>query len=321
MDHQQKSPARLAPVQGFKSIASFNSEYTTTGLVYEFLNEMQSLFGPLPVTPIGDGQIHRFHIPGDRMGSRNGWYVLYADGVPSGAFGSWKTGASFNWSAKGDFDQVEREAFRRRLEEAQRQRTKTQEERQTSAAAHALTLWKRAQPASNGHPYLIAKAMPHFNLRQLGNVLLVPLVDINLNLMNLQRITPNGAKRFLPNGRISGCFSLLGRVEHVGMLFVCEGWATGATIHQVTGHPVACAMNCGNLKKVAAAFREKFPCLTITLAGDDDRNTEGNPGRTKAIEAAAHARALVTFPEFCRPDCGCTDFNDAYLCRIGGGAQ
>lgn len=80
-------------------------------------------------------------------------------------------------------------------------------------------------------------------------------------------------------------------------------------------------MNCGNLKKVAAVFREKLPCLTITIAGDDDRNTEGNPGRTKAIEAAKQTGALATFPAFCRPDCGCTDFNDTYLCRIKGGAQ
>lgn len=224
MDHQQKSPARLAPVQGFKSIASFKLEYTTTDLVCEFLNEMQSLFGPLPVTPIGDGRLHRFHIPGDRMGSRNGWYVLYADGVPSGAFGSWKTAASFNWSAKGGFDQAEREAFRRRLEENQRQRTKAQDERQATASALALTTWEKARTASSAHPYLIAKAMRHFNLRQLGNELLVPLVDINLKLMNLQRITPGGAKRFLPAGRISGCFSLHGRIDQVGSLFVCEGW-------------------------------------------------------------------------------------------------
>jgi putative DNA primase/helicase len=160
--------------------------------------------------------------------------------------------------------------------------------------------------------------MQHFNLRQLDSVLLIPLVDINLNLMNLQRITPNGAKRFLPGGKITGCFSLLGNITEHGSLYVCEGWATGATIHQVTGHPVACAMNCGNLKSVAAALRQKHPTLTLTIAGDDDRNTEGNPGRAKAIEAAKQARALVTTPEFCRPDCGCTDFNDVYLCRIGG---
>lgn len=284
-----------------------------------FLHEMQAILGPISFNPIPDGAIHRFQIPGDRAGSRNGWYVLYGDGVPSGAFGSWKAGTSHTWSAKGDFDPAEREAFRRRLEETQRQRAKAQEKRHATAAGHAQALWRKAAPASNAHPYLTVKAMPHFNLKQAGSILLVPLINIAGELMNLQRITTQGAKRFLPGGRITGCFSLLGRIAEDGSLYICEGWATGATIHQITGHPVACAMNCGNLKNVAAAFRQKYPALTITIAGDDDHNTEGNPGRAKAIEAATHARALVTFPEFCRPECACTDFNDVYLCRIGGG--
>ncbi|MCD8566536.1 MAG: hypothetical protein LRY36_01205 [Alphaproteobacteria bacterium] len=49
---------------------------------------------------IPDGRMHRFHIEGDRPGSKNGWYVLYGDGLPSGAFGSWKTGFKGTWYAK-----------------------------------------------------------------------------------------------------------------------------------------------------------------------------------------------------------------------------
>lgn len=286
-----------------------------------FLKELQAMFGQLSFIPIPDGAIHRFQIPGDRAGSRNGWYVLYADGVPSGAFGSWKAGTSHTWSAKGDFDPVEREAFRRRLEETQRQRIKAQEERHAAAAMNAAALWVKATPASNAHPYLTLKAVPHFNLKQLGGILLVPLVNADGKLMNIQRITAQGAKRFLPGGRITGCFSLLGRIADTGSLYICEGWATGAAVHQITGRPVACAMNCGNLLPVAKALRQKYPTLEMIIAGDDDRNTEGNPGRSKANEAAAKSGALVTFPAFCRSDCSCTDFNDAHCCRINGGAQ
>ncbi|SEJ43706.1 putative DNA primase/helicase, partial [Azotobacter beijerinckii] len=38
-----------------------------------FRDELQSVFGPLDWMPDPDGQIHRFHVPGDRSGSRNGW--------------------------------------------------------------------------------------------------------------------------------------------------------------------------------------------------------------------------------------------------------
>lgn len=317
MEHQQKSLARVLPAQGFKSIATSGLKYTTVDVEREFLSELQGIFGLLSFVPVADGVIHRFQIPGDRAGSRNGWYVLYSDSVPSGAFGSWKVGTTYTWSARGDFDLVEREAFRYRLEEIQRHRIKAQEERQVSAATRAQALWRSARPASNGHPYLVAKGMQHFNLRQLGSVLLIPLLDIDLKLVNLQRITPNGAKRFLSGGRISGCFSPLGRLDPQGNLYICEGWATGATIHKITGRPVACAMNCGNLKNVAVAFRQKYPALTITVAGDDDRKTEGNPGRTKANEAALAVNGYVTYPLFCCDSCCCSDFSDRYLCQEG----
>ena len=42
--------------------------------------------------PIADGQLHRFYIDCDSRGTKNGWYVFYSDGIPSGSFGSWKTG-------------------------------------------------------------------------------------------------------------------------------------------------------------------------------------------------------------------------------------
>ena len=42
--------------------------------------------------PIADGPIHRFHVEGDRRGSRNGWYILFPDDPPAGAFGSWENG-------------------------------------------------------------------------------------------------------------------------------------------------------------------------------------------------------------------------------------
>ena len=47
-----------------------------------------------------DGQIHRFHVTGDRNGSRNGWYFLHANGIIAGAYGSWKTGLKKTWSSK-----------------------------------------------------------------------------------------------------------------------------------------------------------------------------------------------------------------------------
>lgn len=57
-----------------------------------FRNALQTVYGQLDWLPVADGAIHRFHVPNDKPGTVNGWYVLYWDGIASAAFGSWKAG-------------------------------------------------------------------------------------------------------------------------------------------------------------------------------------------------------------------------------------
>ena len=98
-------------------------------------------------------------------------------------------------------------------------------------------------------------------------------------------------------------------------LYICEGWATGATIHLDTGAPVACALSAKNLEAVALTFRERLgDKFELIIAGDDDRGNPDNPGRNAANQAALSARALLTFPQW--PDDApltFTDFNDLYV--------
>ncbi|MDT4886802.1 hypothetical protein FQZ97_1231960 [compost metagenome] len=102
---------------------------------------------------------------------------------------------------------------------------------------------------------------------------------------------------------------------------MCEGWATGATLHESTGQPVACAMNAGNLKPVALALRAKYgDQVELVIAGDDDRQTPGNPGRTSGMAAALAAGALITFPDWpASAPQSLTDFNDLAIWRAAHG--
>ena len=59
-----------------------------------FRDALQAVYGQLDWLPLADGTIHRFRVPEDKPGSLNGWYVLYLDGIASGAFGSWKAGGA-----------------------------------------------------------------------------------------------------------------------------------------------------------------------------------------------------------------------------------
>ena len=78
-------------------------------------------------------------------------------------------------------------------------------------------------------------------------------------------------------------------------------------------------MNAGNLKPVAIAMRERYgQAIELVIAGDDDRETPGNPGRTAANRAANAADALVVFPEWpVSAPVELSDFNDLHLWRNG----
>lgn len=286
---------------------------------FGFLEAMQSVLGRLGLEPIADGQHHRFHVPGDRAGSKNGAYTLYLNGIPGGWFGSWKDGGHWhNWSSREPANPLEAEQIRQRIALAKQQREAEQLQRQQHTADTANRLWRNARRANPEHPYLIAKGCRPHNLRQLGSKLLVPLY-FDGELVNLQRIAPNGEKRFLPGGRTKGCYSPIGTIKPGEPLYECEGWATGATIHEETGHPVACAMTAGNLLEVGRCLQQRYPEAVLIIAGDDDRQTKGNPGKTAAIEATTALGCYFTFPEW-PADAPLTlsDFNDLRQWRRGG---
>jgi len=263
-----------------------------------------------------DGALHRFHVQGDRTGSANGWYLLHLDRRAAGAFGSWKTGAWSKWSAdSGRESNADREAFSALIEAA---RAKAKAERRAAHEARAEEArreWSRTVAPDPAHPYLIAKGVKPHNLRQLGAWLIVPLFDAYGLLWNVQRIMPDGTKRFRP-GRARGLFSPIGDLTDPARLLICEGWATGATLHEETGHAVLCAMNAGNLLPVVQAARTAWPGAGLVICADNDRHTPGNPGVTKATAAAKATGSKLIVPEFPEGAPG-TDFNDLAALRRG----
>lgn len=264
-----------------------------------------------------DGQLHRFHVEGDKRGSRNGWYALHLDGRAAGVFGSWKTGLRSTWAADGKrMSDTERESFAKLIEaaklKAQAERRAEHEARATEARAE----WDAAAPADPAHAYLTKKGVGPHNLRQRGGLLIVPLFDAFGLLWNVQRIQADGGKRFKP-GRAGGLFSPIGDFNEPRTILICEGWATGATLHEETGHPVLCAMTAGSLLPVATAARSAWAGAELVICADNDRFTEGNPGVTYATAAAKAAGAKLIVPQFPEGVAG-SDFNDLAAIRRKG---
>tara|TARA_R110000851_G_C13100504_1_gene568233 strand:- start:10040 stop:10966 length:927 start_codon:yes stop_codon:yes gene_type:complete len=279
--------------------------------VSQFGAELEAAYGCLGLTPIPNSQIHRFHVPGDKKDSKNGWYILFVDTISCGCFGSWKETGTSVWKSRLPINHLEEKTVTQRIEEARSKREIEQRQRHRAAAVTASSLWRGAQSADLRHPYLVAKNCKPHGLRQLSSDLLVPLClewnakgqnldetskEIKPSVVSFQRIRPNGTKRFLLGGQVKGCYSPIGLLEIDQPIYICEGWATGATIHESTGAAVACAMNAGNLLAVGEQLRLAYPDNPLIVAGDDDRQTKGNPGRTAAVKASAMLGCALIFP-------------------------
>lgn len=267
-----------------------------------------------PAEIYDDGKLHRFASNG-RRGDDSGWYVLHGDGVPAGAYGCWREGFTHQWCSKTPetMTQAERDTHRKKVEAMRQQREADTMQRQEQAAEVASQRWQAAIPA-NEHPYLTAKGVkPHGVKVEADGYLIVPMRDTDGKLWNIERINPQDSKdkKGLPGGRRTGCYHAIGKPE--GVLMVCEGYATGASIHEATGHAVAVAFNAGNLEAVALALHQKYPALRLILAADDDWQTKDNPGMNKATAAARAVGGLLAAPTFPadRPE-KATDFNDLH---------
>jgi putative DNA primase/helicase len=216
----------------------------------------------------------------------------------------------------------------KRTEERARQREAEEAEyrrRADVAEADAKRLWDEA--SESGHsPYLVRKLVKAYGLRFLKDgTALVPMRNGAAALKNLQRIAPQKPsdggtdKKYLPGGRKTGLWHWCGSAEGAKVLLVAEGYATAATLHEASGHPVAVAFDAGNLGHVAKALRECYPDAFILVCGDDDAATEAqkgkNPGKDAAMAAAKAVKGRAVLPSGLKH--GGTDFNDlAAQCGI-----
>lgn len=249
-------------------------------------------------TIVADGLIHRYRVDGDKPGSCNGWYVLHLLPIPSAAFGSWRTGEThtFRDPSARPINRIERAEMLQKKWEMRQARYREQVEVWRKAREKAEKLLRVSRPAKADHPYLVRKGVKAYGIRQLRDSLLIPLRDLAGKVHSLQFIGPDGVKRFLTGGQVQGHYYAIGRPA--GVLCVCEGYATAASIYEATGHAVAVAFNAGNLVPVAHRLRMKFMGARLIMCADDDRGTPGNPGLTQAHRAARSVGGWVAKPDF-----------------------
>lgn len=253
-----------------------------------------------------DGKIHRFSADGSRN-DLSGWYVAFSDGIPAGAFGTWKEDKKHQWRADigRDLTAVESMKVAERLRIAAEIRDREREQKHHAAAENCRQIWADAKPAPAEHPYLQRKQVsPHgVKIAQDGRLML-PLFTPEGEIASLQYIAESGKKQFHPGGKAGGSFWWIGRIEEAKRVYIAEGYATAASIQETTGKPVVIAYNAKNLIPVTSAIREMLPGAKLIIVADND---ESGTGKKCADEAAEMSGAEVVMP----PEVG--DANDYLL--------
>jgi len=268
--------------------------------------------GLAPVEIIMDGQLHRCPTA-DKPNGKDGAYIAHADEPASIWWQNWRIGQSDTWTAKSprELSPAEREDLKRRIELDRTARVKATAELHTEKAALAAFIYESAQNCPEDHAYLVKKGVPALGglgLSRDGRVI-IPVRNERGEIQSLQFIGEDGQKRFLSGAKMAGgYFAIKNYGDKTGPLYVCEGYATGATVHLATGATVLCAFNAGNLMAVAEMARRNYPERVIILCADDDL-TEGNPGLAKATEAARSINGKLAVPTF-QDHAGRSDFND-----------
>jgi phage/plasmid primase-like uncharacterized protein len=257
--------------------------------------------GLIPPTIVTlDGKLHRFK-SGSKgeggHGDKPGWYIAYGDGIPAGRFGCWRSGLESSWRADigRAFSPAEEMAHTRRMAEAKATREAEQARTREIASNNVDFIFSNAIGAAPEHPYLTRKGIQPHGARITGDGrLVIPLYNQDGELSSLQYISDDGGKQYHPGGATGGCFNILGTMDEPGRVYIAEGFATAATIHETTGRPCVVAFSANNLVPVCSTITDNFGhTREIVIVADNDAS---GIGQKYANQASAKYGARVIVP-------------------------
>jgi putative DNA primase/helicase len=285
----------------------------------QFLSYMES-HGLAPQSNkdiIPDNKRRNYRLATDKPGKKSGFYKLQIDGeFGFGFFGDYRHDEAISWHAKTDkkiTDKDRAEYARRAVEQreaAEREQLALWQSKATEAQNFLLFL----EDCPEDHPYLVKKGVKPYGLLLSGNDIVIPMSN-RYGVWSYQTISPGGDKKFPYQARKSGTYF---KIQGDETICVVEGYATGASVHEATGHTVIVAFDAGNLLPVAKEIRESNLDARIIICGDNDQYTKKpngdvfNTGIEKGLNAAIEVNGLFIYPEFADITTKPTDWNDLH---------
>jgi phage/plasmid primase-like uncharacterized protein len=243
-----------------------------------------------------DGQLRRFRTD-PKKHDRSGWYVGHADGVCTMIWGDWRMG--IEQTVKADTGRkltvADEMAHVARVAAAKAARDAERKKQNEAAASTVEIIWSEGAAASPEHPYFKRKGIQPHGAKITGDGrLMVPLFDADGALSSLQYIDADGGKLYHPGGSVGGKFCLIGTLDVPGVLYVAEGFATAATIHEVSNRPVIVAYSASNLVPVTGTLRDLYgQAQDIVIVADNDAS---GVGQKYAEQACAKYGARMVMP-------------------------
>ena len=126
-----------------------------------------------------------------------------------------------------------------------------------------------AKHSSSSQLYHDIKGVPLYGAAVVDTNVVIKVIAKDGKQVGSQTIKPDGTKRFTAGMVTDGSFAVLnGAVE--GRTYLCEGWATAASVALSTGRPAVFCLSSGNLPKVAAILAELRPEADLFVAADND---------------------------------------------------
>jgi phage/plasmid primase-like uncharacterized protein len=279
------------------------TETPNKDLFRDFIKEVTGFDpGEIQITP--PGRYRRFSTsvdPQDKSGSyqfRGDWGTVKNFRADPPKRVTWKTPRSLS--------KAERSAMNAEIKTAKGSGEVTDEHR---AASQRMRDWYNGlkfdlPQGSQNHPYLEKKNVVSPGLFIDKGELIIPLFNKDRKHVNVQRILPAPLAN---SGRQKFYFSSGAEAQNLHFIFgeiddhfiIAEGFATGATLHETTGWPVAITVNAQDMVTVSRYLREFYPTARVIIATDDDTSSD-NKGERCAREAAREIGASVSLPPFDR---------------------
>lgn len=282
--------------------------------INEALSAMNAI--GLNVQNIQLGNTVRFSTHDKKKSDKSGWYSFDYDGsVLYGAFGCWRSleKVSFTSRSYQELSAIDKHTINEKIRLRKNENDLQQRQQHEYVAGKSQEILLETSQGIT-HEYINSKQVNlYHNLKILDNTLFIPLFDFTGKIWNWQKIYKNNEgqfdKRYFKpsedaSGRKQGCFYPIDGKDDVVLL--CEGYSTGATLHDQTGQTVICAMDAGNIIEVSKELRKnpRFTQSRIIVCADNDHNKKTlnkfKETGLEVIEAPNHEKSGYDFNDFYR---------------------